>query len=347
MTFLFIVACKEKDYSGDNSWLINRGENSLKPIINKSKMVEVDLDSITYDTLSVEKVINGDNEKNPDKKLFISSANDILISNDSLLILDFRQNCIIVSDFNGELKDKIGRFGRGPGEYNSPYCFAMNNKYYFVYDNNNARIQILDRKFKYVKSINYGILPLSMNISASDQYLFVNSPHGIKPKSIETYQLDNMNFQKVGFVDKACSINDYVPEFSGFFDFRFAATPNNSFAAGASNLPFIFLFDEKGKSKISIKFSGSSVNKLKQIQNNSNNKRLLVRSFLNDLICWDNYFIALIRNKYILAFDIKTMRLNKSFVLKQSVAGEIAYSNPNLFISDIFDAKIYKYSLHL
>lgn len=78
----------------------------------------------------------------------IGQIDQIFVANDELFILDSRSaKSVFVFTKNGKFIRKIGKLGRGPGEYTSPSTFKINDK--------RKEIYILDRNYQVIHRYDY------------------------------------------------------------------------------------------------------------------------------------------------------------------------------------------------
>jgi hypothetical protein len=90
--------------------------------------------------------------------------------NGNIYVLDNKSSCIFKFDKNGLFIKKAGRKGQGPGEFNNPYCFYVNNKYVLVIDNSNYCIQFFDLDLNYRKM--FKVFKSYLSVAANDKFIF-------------------------------------------------------------------------------------------------------------------------------------------------------------------------------
>lgn len=73
----------------------------------------------------------------------------IAVCQDSVIISDMADNCLIEFDLNGHELRRIGQLGNGEGEFIRPTGLTYSNGILYVLDSGNLRIQLLDGEFKY------------------------------------------------------------------------------------------------------------------------------------------------------------------------------------------------------
>ena len=254
----------------DNTSLYNKSYGSFEIITkqNNVPVYQINLDEVPVDTLIPVKIISISDIKG-NSKHFIGSAIDILAIKDTVLILDYQQSCIIISDTKGKIIGTIGRRGAGPVEFNQPFFLSGNDKYYMVYDLANGRIQFLNKKFKYVKSLPMQYFPMAGNAEVSSNYLFLNTPGSAYPHSIETYEIRDLSFKKSNLISKSFNYSIDLKNANNLYDMRFCVLGDNQIFAIGGNLPFAFCFDEDGKMLYALKFSGKVVSQLDRFKGKS------------------------------------------------------------------------------
>ena len=70
---------------------------------------------------------------------------------DNIYVSDSANNCVYKFNKNGELLERVGKKGSGPGEFNNPRGVAVAGDRVFVCDRFNHRVQVLTRELQPVK----------------------------------------------------------------------------------------------------------------------------------------------------------------------------------------------------
>lgn len=83
----------------------------------------------------------------------LESPMGILCRKEDILIVDNKQNKIVVYDYNGTVIREVGVIGNGELEFLNPTGIAEYNDKIYVLDSLNYRIQILDSNLNYLSSI--------------------------------------------------------------------------------------------------------------------------------------------------------------------------------------------------
>lgn len=77
----------------------------------------------------------------------------ILCRENEMIISDRKNNCILKTDYEGNIIKKAGGTGSGAGEFLSPGAVAGYEDSIYIIDQGNQRIQVLDKELDYVEEI--------------------------------------------------------------------------------------------------------------------------------------------------------------------------------------------------
>jgi hypothetical protein len=90
-----------------------------------------------------------------DDYLYNSSDIEVDLARSLIYIADSGNDRVLVFDFDGKLQKIIGRKGQGPAEFSNPTgLFIFEEGTLAVADNSNNRIQLFDKSWEFLKSIN-------------------------------------------------------------------------------------------------------------------------------------------------------------------------------------------------
>lgn len=107
----------------------------------------------TVSSQLVPDVVYGNREEDP---VFLNQALEVRYNSfdDKLYVVDFKDHQIKMFDTDLHYIDSYGRFGQGPGEFNSPFHIAFSRKgEIFIGDYGNGRIQVFDSLLQYRSTI--------------------------------------------------------------------------------------------------------------------------------------------------------------------------------------------------
>lgn len=248
--------CSKK--RGDQRPSISQIAGSLKEIINAAPKSIVDLDALPAEPIYPELIMGGETVAVGKGKLFLAYPTTCVAEGDSLYISDKANNAIIVADEKGNLIRKIGRLGRGPGEFSDPWQIgAIGDKGFAVCDARNGRLQIFDRQFRYVASLPTEFAPVFTAAAAGDgQRLFV---HGNFHDSvlIHVYKAEKPFEHLFSLLPASHLPHDYK-------NARFAVNKHGWLCAGYTALPYLFVFDSLLHQRSTIELKGKPVDELNE-----------------------------------------------------------------------------------
>ena len=149
--FLFIISwgitsCDTKERKADSSGVISNGAINLD-----EKATEI-LDHTNFNNhLLLKKTIR---LKKTDHS-FISEVTQLVVCQDTIMILDRPNSQLLLFDINGEYLGKIGTVGRGPGEYTNIDFFYVkpDQNEVVLWDDNTHKLHYFTLSGRYLKSI--------------------------------------------------------------------------------------------------------------------------------------------------------------------------------------------------
>jgi hypothetical protein len=111
-----------------------------------------------------------------DDYLYNPSDIEVDLSRSFIYIADSGNDRVLVFDFDGKLKKIIGRTGQGPAEFSNPTGLdVLEDKTLAVADNNNNRIQLFDKSWEFVKSINTKEIRVADLVFKDDKFYTISS----------------------------------------------------------------------------------------------------------------------------------------------------------------------------
>ncbi len=270
---------------------------------------------------------------NSPKDFYISKINNMLISNDTLFLVGINENRIFLLDLDGRPMGFIGRYGAGPKEFINPTHIMKNKNYYIVNDFGNSRIQILNHKFKYIKSLPISISPSIKKFSVNDQYLFVNTNNTV-PHIIDAFSLENLSFKKYKVFPEKFGYFKDLGKYNQVYEMRVDLS-NQYLVVSNSAIPFFYVFNSQYKPLYSVNFALAEYDKyLQQIE------PAFVK-FLNDFLIAGNKLITFYQTR-IYIFDLEKNNIHKIYALPKGLFMNcFALKGSTLFIGTHY-GKIYK-----
>jgi len=155
-----------------------------------------------------------------DDYLYNPSDIEVDPSRSMIYIADSGNDRVLVFDFDGKLKKIIGRQGQGPGEFSNPTGMdVLEDGTLAVADAQSNRIQLFDKSWEFVKSINTKEVRVADLVFKDDKFYTISS-YGMAGYSlsirsdVETNPLVNVLDQE-GNLIQTMGVNDY-PESQPF-----------------------------------------------------------------------------------------------------------------------------------
>ncbi|GAA5521080.1 6-bladed beta-propeller [Aliifodinibius salicampi] len=164
---------------------------------------------------------------------------------DSLYVADGQQNCIWVIDQKGTICRKIGRSGRGPGEYSDLIGLMRNTDHIFTADISNARIQIFDYSFNLQTTFNrviYGTaLTGTKSMSITDSLLYLSTGAMNPTEDLISFYQAAPPFDSSGSFHPRLIPGGMQP--GAYNNYSMDTNSRGEVAVSYTGLPYIFLYD--------------------------------------------------------------------------------------------------------
>jgi hypothetical protein len=332
--FMITSACALAQKSIKYDDVYNKAEESFKGVIKKLNIPvkEIDIDRVTAKPLEPKIIIDPD-KSGENEKYYLAYTKSIIAHRDSLFIADCNQNTIFIANYDGKIIKSIGREGRGPGEFKYLQYMAENKNYFFAYDVGNQRVQIFNKKFKYLKSLPAQFTPSGRGIAANKDYLILNEK-GAVPFDITSYSLKGLSLKKSNFIDKNFAFNVDLQRANFTYGMQIDASSENYTAAAVSMHPYIFIFDKNGNALYSIKYEGKRINEMKR----KNIPGHFVMSALGIKIIKNKLFVLTPGKMFI--YDLERRSINKVYSLLETDAYTFGIFENTLFTAAL--GKVYK-----
>lgn len=103
---------------------------------------------------------------------FLAVISKVKIYNDIIYVLDGKSNVIKSFAKDGSFIGQIGKVGQGPGEYNSPMDFFVDDRGIVVFDNAQCKLLIYDKNLRYVEDKRLPFLCQQVERLSGGDYLF-------------------------------------------------------------------------------------------------------------------------------------------------------------------------------
>ena len=240
--FLLFVACGERE-----SAMLTRFENS--PTVDSLLTVAPHF-IVNTDIEAEEWVANAALGLVKDS-LILGRPNGIIAIADSFYISDSQATGIFVVDCNGHLVRKIGKRGKGPGEFLSLRGLEYNGTHVFVKDR--GRVQIFKESMDYASSFSVSGMG---TLGVSPGYMLLECPE--VNKWIICARSTVPPFHWFEFKQLLPVLD--LPDRTGENSYIVSISPEgNRVAVGYKGLPYIFVYDDQFTHLKTIRFEGKDV----------------------------------------------------------------------------------------
>ncbi len=188
----------------------------------------------------------------PQDSLILSNPFMFVIAHDSLYFANFR-DAIFAAGFDGILRRRIGRTGKGPGEFDQLSDFGYSGSHFFVGEA--SRIQVLSTNFEYVATMppqGGAVLP-GKGLAASATKLYTQCARGFEFR-VCPFSTDPPFEEETPFLPALGITN---PSMDGI---EFGATPDGQRVfVGYQGLPYVFVFNAHHEHIHTIRLIGERV----------------------------------------------------------------------------------------
>ena len=280
--------------------------DNIKDFINEVEVSEINLDEMKADTLRPVQII-GDKELNKNKnKIFLISAVDCAIARDSIYIVDLRQKCVVVADKNGKLVRRIGREGKGPGEFMLPTCIANNQNYFAISDAQQWQISIFDNKFKFLKMVKSSNRTFDRSIDINQKYLYCKTFLFRKETNLDVFSLDKNSLGKLVTTIKFPMLVKPQQKDTPMNASTFAVNDSGYIFYSYIGMPWLFIYNPMDKHIASIKFNADFIVKsLKSIKiPRGKQSNFLLKKVILSLSAQMKDIFILFDSNYVLKFTL-------------------------------------------
>ncbi len=188
----------------------------------------------------------------PTDSLILGRPRHMIVIGDSLYISERSGNIFSVGT-DGHLSRKIGRLGKGPGEFDFLTGLQYNGSYIFVSEL--ERIQVFTDKFEYVHSFFLPGMTTHRRFSVSPDYVFLQCPREDWLVCARSTSPPYDWIPSIGLLP----VLD-LPDRSGENANSMTVSPEgNRIAMAYSGFPYIFVYDDQFRHLQTIRFEGADV----------------------------------------------------------------------------------------
>lgn len=130
--------------------MIASTKEAVFPVVHEN-----DADGLEHDEVSFTEITSSEMKarKFQVKEIALSSPIDVLSTEEGLLIVDADKNHLVLTDARGKVLRVIGKTGNGEDSFLTPTAVTTFEDQYYVIDQGNHRVKVLDDAFRFLHSI--------------------------------------------------------------------------------------------------------------------------------------------------------------------------------------------------
>ena len=224
---------------------------SLNTMLTSASYDIIDLDEVKVDTLIITDEMIIFEELYVDEDLALPNPYKVKVFGDFLVFNSFGSSHVVATDrHTGEPLQRIGRSGRGPGEFNSPFELNTAGEFLYIYNSELKMYSLFDTDLNYIRSFSFSPIQGAMfsnHAEMNDQYLLILN-HDVSNMHSEAGSTQMLEARLISDPDSIVfrSMPRLIPtgmQPSAYNNVLFSLNDQNRIAAVYPGLPFLFLFD--------------------------------------------------------------------------------------------------------
>lgn len=228
--------------------------------------------NINEEMLYIDKIIPKENSQ----ILFGNAIDMDFDDGNNYYILDNKQNNIFKFNSKDELLGKIGRKGKGPGEFSSPYLLSYYDNKIAVLDYGNYKMNFFSKEGEYLSSFSVLFFINDILLYKDNLYLSItyDKPSGV-PGSVIKRQLSLINvFNLQGEIINSFGMFPFDDEYTTVLSATFLKIYNNEIYALFKRYPILHKYSLNGQLKGEFHFNANEDDYKKRIEPNYNFSKL-------------------------------------------------------------------------
>lgn len=252
--FLCLFGCKRENQVQLHNSLISEEQKERLGELVEQKLVTLSINHTDPTIIEIDS--NTESTLLMDSQYF-GTISDIAIDENFIYVTDRGKHQLIRYDKKQGGIYTIGQRGRGPGDLHEPIHVEVNAEYVLIYERNNNRIQVFNKDFIPITTIDTKAPAAGYNLN--NQYLLVPEINffTINGKVVSVYQIDD-DFEK--FDNLLPILTNPGTGALGNNVTTIAVSDDQKFYIYYYGLPYIFVFDNKLNHKKTIKIVGELIN---------------------------------------------------------------------------------------
>lgn len=218
----------------------------LNRYLTESPATILSLDGFPVDTLQIQEkdLLGRKPAQSFSDSAFIGGITGLVKIQNRLYIADQIQDCLWEIDSrSGRLVRKIGRKGKGPGEFVSLQGIYSNSKNVFTYDMGIARVNVYDHQLKLKSFFTHVLSGLQMDMAVTDSLLFMPTKLNVGNDSLFMLRRASPPFTKLTHF--LLKISKHKFGLSQYNVYYIDSNKKGEFVFGFRGLPYIFIYNQQ------------------------------------------------------------------------------------------------------
>jgi hypothetical protein len=151
IVMVFLVGCKNEEI---RNLPVTESEN-LNKLLSNAPINWINLNQSEIDTIIIRSEHIYEESLFVDESLYVANPIQVTAFNSYLVTVEFSSGNVVAIDRNGNPAKKIGRSGRGPGEFERPIAVMNDGSRLYIYDDGLKRISVFDKDFLLVDTFDF------------------------------------------------------------------------------------------------------------------------------------------------------------------------------------------------
>lgn len=216
----------------------------LSRYLTEAPTTILSMDNLAIDTLHIraKDILGQKHAPSLSDSAFIGGITGMVKIENRLYVADNKRECLwMVKSNDGRLIRKIGRKGKGPGEFVSLQGIYKNSRRVFTIDMGTARINVYDQQLRYKTSFSNEFSGLQMGMAVTDSLLFL--PTGYSRDSLFRLRRAVAPFTKLTYI--LPKIVGQNIELRNYNLYNIDSDQKGGFVFGFAGLPYLLIYNKQ------------------------------------------------------------------------------------------------------
>lgn len=166
--FLYAMSCSE---GAEEFVPPETASEPFNQMLRQAPVSLISLNNVPIDTLNVPTDHFFEEQLFVNDTLYVTQPTRLILFNNYLITIEFGSGNVTALNKQGTPVRRVGRSGRGPGEFEHPTALGTDGEHFYVYDYGLKRLTLFDRDFNVHKTI-----PLE-KVAFNEKHVSINSSY--------------------------------------------------------------------------------------------------------------------------------------------------------------------------